>query len=69
MPYAMFIDRQGRLAYAHEAYASGDEVAYEKLSRPLQKSKRKRPCARSLSPLPHATVPASVYAADDFSML
>ncbi len=35
MPYAMFIDRQGRLAYAHEAYASGDEVAYEEAIKAL----------------------------------
>ena len=35
MPYAMFIDRKGRLAYAHEAYASGDEVAYEEAIKAL----------------------------------
>ncbi len=34
-PYTMFIDRQGRLANAHEGYKAGDEQGYEKLIQKL----------------------------------
>ena len=34
-PYTLFIDRQGRLANAHEGYKAGDEEGYEKLIQKL----------------------------------
>lgn len=36
-PFTAFIDKQGRLAYAHEGYASGDEKKYLTLIKNLLK--------------------------------
>lgn len=34
-PYTLFIDKKGRVAYAHEGYAPGDEKKYEALVQKL----------------------------------
>ena len=31
VPYTIFLDRSGRIAYAHGGYQSGDEVHYRAL--------------------------------------
>jgi peroxiredoxin len=35
VPYSVFVDRRGRIAYVHAGYKSGDEVKYKKVLKSL----------------------------------
>jgi hypothetical protein len=35
IPYSVFVDRRGRVAYVHAGYKSGDEAQYEKVLKKL----------------------------------